>query len=177
MSGNWVLKVYIKENTPKRISKMVQKKNTKYKKNCCVNNYIDKPKKIIKKLKLAGVRYECYRVEYERASNYRQVFFSRTSGPYRCRYCNKRLSKKNVFVDHIIPVAKTQKNAMPKLQPKEIRQNGHVGVQRMAWKVPYILDCIEYHKSFKRFTDDIRNIVYLWNIYEVLTAQQRTLSQ
>ena len=42
MSGNWVLKVYIKENTPKRISKMVQKKNTKYKKNCCVNNYIDR---------------------------------------------------------------------------------------------------------------------------------------
>ena len=115
MSGNWVLKVYIKENTPKRISKMVQKKNTKYKKNCCVNNYIDKPKKIIKKLKLAGVRYECYRVEYERASNYRQVFFSRTSGPYRCRYCNKRLSKKNVLVDHIIPVAKTQKNAIARI--------------------------------------------------------------
>ena len=66
---------------------------------------------------------------------------------------------------------------MPKLQPKEIRQNGHVDIQRMAWKVPYILGCIEYHKSFKRFTDDIRNIVYLWNIYEVLTAQRRTLSQ
>ena len=63
---------------------------------------------------------------------------------------------------------------MPKLQPKEIRQNGHVGIQRMAWKVPYILGCIEYHKSFKRFTDDIRNIVYLWNIYEVLTVQRRT---
>ena len=63
---------------------------------------------------------------------------------------------------------------MPKLQPKEIRQNGHVGIQRMAWKVPYILGCIEYHKSFKRFTDDIRNIVYLWSIYEVLTVQRRT---
>ena len=63
---------------------------------------------------------------------------------------------------------------MPKLQPKEIRQNGHVDIQRMAWKVPYILGCIEYHKSFKRFTDDIRNIVYLWNIYEVLTVQRRT---
>ena len=35
------MKDLIKENTPKRISKMVQKKNTKYKKNCCVNNYID----------------------------------------------------------------------------------------------------------------------------------------
>lgn len=65
---------------------------------------------------------------------------------------------------------------MPKLQPKEVRQNGHVGIQRMAWKVPYILGCIEYHKSFKRFTDDIRNIVYLWSIYEVLTVR-RTLNQ
>ena len=63
---------------------------------------------------------------------------------------------------------------MPKLQPKEVRQNGHVGIQRMAWKVPYILGCIEYHKSFKRFADDIRNIVYLWSIYEVLTVQRRT---
>ena len=54
-------------------------------------------------------------MEYERASNYRQTFFQRTKGPYRCRYCNKKLSKDKVFVDHIIPVAKTQKTVRAKM--------------------------------------------------------------
>lgn len=111
MKGNWILKTYPKQyqlNTVKKICRKKTQKDNTY-------NYIDKPKKEIKKLQKAGIKYTCYRVEYERASNYRQTFFQRTKGPYRCRYCNKKLSKDKVFVDHIIPVAKTQKTARAKM--------------------------------------------------------------
>ena len=111
MKGNWILKTYPKQyqlNTVKKICRKKTQKDNTY-------NYIDKPKKEIKKLQKAGIKYTCYRVEYERASNYRQTFFQRTKGPYRCRYCNKKLSKDKVFVDHLIPVAKTQKTARAKM--------------------------------------------------------------
>ena len=111
MKGNWILKIYPKQyqlNTVKRICIKKKQKDNTY-------NYIDKPKKEIKKLQKAGIKYTCYRVEYERANNYRQTFFQRTKGPYRCRYCNKKLNKDKVFVDHIIPVAKTQKTARAKM--------------------------------------------------------------
>lgn len=106
MQGNWILKTYPKQYQLNTVKKICRKKTQK--ENCY--SYIDKPKKEIKKLQKAGIKYTCYRVEYERANNYRQTFFQRTKGPYRCRYCNKKLSKDKVFVDHIVPVAKTQKS-------------------------------------------------------------------
>ena len=54
-------------------------------------------------------------MEYERANNYRQTFFARTQAPYRCRYCNKKLQKNKVVVDHIVPVAKAQKKASARM--------------------------------------------------------------
>lgn len=104
MQGNWVLKIYTKRKLG-----ICRKKNAKLQRNCYVLNFIDKPKKEIRQLRRAGIKYSCYKVEYERAGNYRQVFFARTKGPYRCRYCHKKLQKNQVVVDHIVPVAKVQK--------------------------------------------------------------------
>ena len=105
MEGNWVLKVNTKQKMPYDLYRLLHRKSTKYRNNYCFNNYVEKPKRTIKKIQKAGIKYECYRVEYERANNYRQTFFARTQAPYRCRYCNKKLQKNKVVVDHIVPVA------------------------------------------------------------------------
>ena len=96
MEGNWVLKVNTKQKMPYDLYRLLHRKSTKYRNNYCFNNYVEKPKRTIKKIQKAGIKYECYRVEYERANNYRQTFFARTQAPYRCRYCNKKLQKNKV---------------------------------------------------------------------------------
>ncbi len=118
MYGNWVLKVYVQPKKITKIKRICWRKTSKKQKNCYINHYIKKPRKEMRQLRRIGVKYICYRVEYERASNYRNVFFSRTKGPYRCRYCNKQLSKDKVFIDHIIPIAKAQKTLSAKLALK-----------------------------------------------------------
>lgn len=116
MEGNWVLKIYINHSTPKKAEAVLKKwKSIKYKGNYYIGSYVKKPRKEIKRLQHLGIKYDCYRIEYERANNYRQVFFSRTIGPYTCRYCNKKLVKNQIYVDHIIPVAKAQKTHYAKV--------------------------------------------------------------
>ena len=78
MEGNWVLKVNTKQKMPYDLYRLLHRKSTKYRNNYCFNNYVEKPKRTIKKIQKAGIKYECYRVEYERANNYRQTFFART---------------------------------------------------------------------------------------------------
>lgn len=116
MNGNWILKIYPKQNQELFVRRNIcKKRNTKIKSNYYICNYIKKPKKEIRKLQKADISYSCYKVEYERANNYRQVFFARTEGPYRCRYCNKKLTKQNLYVDHIIPVNKSQTTRSAKI--------------------------------------------------------------
>ncbi len=50
------------------------------------------------------------RSAWERSYNYRDVFFQSYDPPYRCRYCNRKLAKKYLTVDHIVPVAGTRKS-------------------------------------------------------------------
>lgn len=114
MYGNWVLKIS-KKKQYHTIRRICGTKNLKENGNYYICYYIKKPTHIIYKLKYAGIPYSCYRVEYERAANYRQIFFLRTQGPYRCRYCNKKLAKNRIYVDHIIPVAKVQKNIFARI--------------------------------------------------------------
>ena len=56
-------------------------------------------------------RLKClwYKTEWTRSSNYRYTFFRFYEPPYRCRYCNKRLPKDKVEVDHLIPVGMAKK--------------------------------------------------------------------
>lgn len=139
MYGNWVLKIYPKGYKKATIERICKRKDLKIQDTCCSCNYIEKPKNIIKKLKKAGIPYSCYKVEYERATNYRQVFFARTSAPYRCRYCNRKLkSKKEVYVDHIIPVAKVQKKWAAQALLKIAGCNNINSIQNLA---PACLKC------------------------------------
>lgn len=63
------------------------------------------------------IKYNCYKKEWKRSSNYRSEFFRRYPPPYRCRYCNRKLRPDEVVVDHIVPVSKAKKsrNARQKL--------------------------------------------------------------
>lgn len=115
MGENWVLKVNTRKKIPYGLYKLLNNEDTRYKDNYCFNTYKNKPARIIKKLQKFGIKYECYPMKYERSNNYRQTFFSETTGPYRCRYCNKKLQSNKVFIDHIVPVAKAQKKTSARL--------------------------------------------------------------
>lgn len=110
-----MLKVKNNQKNIQKYNRLFQKCGAKSRNGYYVMTFVEYPKKIIKKLKHSGVQSSCYRVEYERASNYRQTFFARTKGPYTCRYCNRFLRKDLLVVDHIIPVAKVQKSAWARL--------------------------------------------------------------
>lgn len=69
--------------------------------------------------KARGFRGIIYEEKYNRSTNYRNVFFRNNPSegttlfskePYwRCRYCGKRLTRKKVHIDHIIPVYKAKR--------------------------------------------------------------------
>ena len=114
MEGNWVLKVNTKQKMPYDLYRLLHRKSTKYRNNYCFNNYVEKPKRTIKKIQKAGIKYECYRVEYERANNYRQTLLRQNTGPVQMRYCNKKLQKNKVVVDQYRPGRKsTEKSIRP----------------------------------------------------------------
>lgn len=160
MQGNWILKIYPKQYQINKVKKICRKKTKKEN----YYTYVNKPKKEIKRLQKENIRYSCYRVEYERASNYRQTFFQRTEGPYRCRYCNKKLPKDKVFVDHIIPVAKTQKSKTARLM-LTVRRCGSVNdIRNLA---PACRSC-NSKKSDKMGIWIIRGWLGKYKIYWVL---------
>ena len=83
----------------------------------------DDRKKILKKLKWSGLKYRCIEEQWERSSDYRRKFFKEYgNGPYRCRYCNKKLTQDKVRIDHVIPVhaAKDSPRARRMLQSQGI---------------------------------------------------------
>ena len=50
MEGNWVLKVNTKQKMPYDLYRLLHRKSTKYRNNYCFNNYVEKPKRTIKKI-------------------------------------------------------------------------------------------------------------------------------
>lgn len=163
MTGNWILKVPTKNIKKKDITKILHKADIKQTNSYYVSTFIDKPKKEIKKLKKNNVKFTCYKVEFERASNYRQIFFSRTKGPYKCRYCNKKLTKSNLYVDHIIPVSKAQKT---KSGPLLLKINGCNNVNDIKNLAPACKNC-NLKKSDKMGIWVIRGILGKYKIYWV----------
>ena len=107
---NYVLKIY-KNNKTYLIEKTLLREGARDYGKFYTVQYNEKPKRLIKRLDRYGIYYKWYRSEYERAGNYRQVFFERTKGPYRCRYCHRRLKKAYMQIDHIVPVAAVQRSA------------------------------------------------------------------
>ena len=138
MYGNWILKIYVTGQKQKAVARICQRKDLKFHDTYCMCSYIEKPKAVMKKLKRKGFHFSCYKVEYERARNYRQTFFARTVGPYRCRYCNKRLKQQEIYVDHIIPVALAQKSFFARTA---LKMAGCRGVNDIKNLAPACLRC------------------------------------
>lgn len=67
-------------------------------------------KKIHKKASFRKIKDRYYNKRWSRSNNYRKIFFDNNNEPFRCRYCNKRLKKEQVTVDHIIPVYQAKSN-------------------------------------------------------------------
>ena len=57
-----------------------------------------------------GVKIKIIDSRYNRDNQYRNTYFSNCHGGifglYRCAYCGKPLRKKNVTIDHIVPVSR-----------------------------------------------------------------------
>lgn len=70
----------------------------------------DKRKDVQSFLKARHIRYRWYESCWARSSNYREQFFGQYKGELRCRYCNRKLSKKTTEVDHLVPVARVKRN-------------------------------------------------------------------
>ena len=68
-------------------------------------------RKIVRRLKWRHTKYRCTEACWNRSSDYRKNFFKLNPGPdYQCRYCNRKLHKENVVVDHVIPISQAKKN-------------------------------------------------------------------
>lgn len=74
---------------------------------------IDKSEKktLLKLARRHHIKYRWYEKRWARASNYRSIFFKYYEPPYTCRYCGRKLSEKQLIVDHVIPVAQVKKSA------------------------------------------------------------------
>ncbi len=68
--------------------------------------------KIKRYCKKHGYEYMHYDEKYARSSNYRSEFFKHNKPKlfrrYQCAYCSKLLKKKDVTVDHLIPIGKVK---------------------------------------------------------------------
>lgn len=97
-------------------------------------------KGLLRKLDRKEIRYKAYNEEYARNSNYRGMFLRQTEGPYRCRYCNKRLSEDEIIVDHVVPVKQAIHN---KKAQRILRYHGIENVNQLENLVAACENCNE----------------------------------
>ncbi len=73
----------------------------------------DNKKKIMHYTKVHHLgRQHWYRDQWDRSYDYREKFFEEYTGSMRCRYCNRPLGKKDVQVDHLIPVYQAKRGGI-----------------------------------------------------------------
>lgn len=91
----------------------------------CTKKELAEVKKFCKKHRL---EYAVYEEGYTRSSNYRYRYFKAHKGLfnkfYLCSYCGKIKTKKNITVDHIIPVDKVVKGKSRDRYKRVLRRNG-----------------------------------------------------
>lgn len=73
---------------------------------------IQERNKLVQLLKKKHIRYRVYDSRQERSSTYRDEFFLYNIPPYRCRYCHKKIDRKELQVDHIIPVSRVKTSVL-----------------------------------------------------------------
>lgn len=76
--------------------------------------------------------------QYTRSSNYREVFLAAEPGPWRCRYCHKRLHEGMLTVDHIVPVAAASRSNLAR---KALTRMGAESVNDIANLAPACPGC------------------------------------
>lgn len=102
-----------------------------------------------------GLALDAVPVEFARSLSYRKEYFSADRGPYRCRYCNRKLDREDLTVDHLVPVAAARKswntrwtllaagaegvNDVKNLAPACPRRNGRKGAKGGLWIVRGLL--------------------------------------
>lgn len=67
------------------------------------------------KIKRLRVKQVWVEIQWTRAYNARTIFFQNNKPPYRCRYCNRRLKKEYLQVDHLVPVQKAEHSYFARL--------------------------------------------------------------
>ncbi len=76
----------------------------------CAENEVPYIKKILHRHHY--IVLHVYPDQMARSTNYRQIFFRTYKGSeYRCLYCNRKLTKEGLQVDHIYPVRKAKTKA------------------------------------------------------------------
>lgn len=63
---------------------------------------------IILRARKSHIRYRCCETRWARADHCREKFLRAVPGPYRCQYCGRKISRSQMVVDHIVPVAKAK---------------------------------------------------------------------
>lgn len=71
-------------------------------------------------------------VAFLRSRDYRKRFFEANPGPYRCRYCNRRLDRAEVTVDHLVPVAKTAESLLARKALGALGASGANDLENLA---------------------------------------------
>ena len=68
-------------------------------------------KELLKEAHRHRIKYRWYERKWSRSSNYRDIFFKHHKPPYRCRYCNRKLTVSQMVIDHIVPISQVKKSA------------------------------------------------------------------
>lgn len=108
----------------------------------CNESEIPKIRKFCRK---RGLEYAVYEEGYTRSSNYRYRYFKEHPGLfntfYQCAYCGKIKTRKNITVDHVIPVDKVVKGKKREKYKRILRRQGITDVNDVRNLVPACKSC------------------------------------
>lgn len=82
--------------------------------------------------------FEAVPSQFTRSSNYREEFLAAEPGPWRCRYCHKKLDASTMTVDHIVPVAAAAHGGLAR---KALEMMGADGVNDLVNLAPACSSC------------------------------------
>ena len=94
--------------------------------------------KIIRKAKHLGIRTRAYSRDFDRENDCRKRFLQVNKPPYRCRYCGKIITEREIEVDHLIPVARAKKSAAVR---RKLKKSGMDSVNDIKNLVPACRRC------------------------------------
>lgn len=110
----WYVDIYLTKNTKRNYMRYLESIDAKEKEGKYGTYWTAKcenRKKVEFSLSKLHLKGNWYKKEWERSSNYRDKFLKEhPKGPYYCRYCNRRLKKEYMEIDHLFPISKAKKS-------------------------------------------------------------------